>query len=306
MIEATVCTQPQSARSIREFGTEQGTQSSAACLGGAPGHPAARLLEFRLPAVPQGWGSLAHSRGYGRRPLPRRGWAEEAGRRTAWTWEALELLSPVRCIPRRLSGKHRPGYGGPRVRSELQHRADFSRDFGPPLPPPSVPSARLGPARSSRYGCAAEVPVAAASAVAGARPSAALPLTVGAACGDGSRDVGPALLLPGGGRGGRRGGGVAAATLGRAEHRGGGWRGAGRPCVLPAVWGPQSRPLGASGPGTRGPAPRQGAAAHPGGCCQGDGKCLSACAHRAGDARGLDCQVCHLPREGLGVAVTLD
>lgn len=145
MIEATVCTQPQSARSIREFGTEQGTQSSAACLGGAPGHPAARLLEFRLPAVPQGWGSLAHSRGYGRRPLPRRGWAEEAGRRTAWTWEALELLSPVRCIPRRLSGKHRPGYGGPRVRSELQHRADFSRDFGPPLPPPSVPSARLGP-----------------------------------------------------------------------------------------------------------------------------------------------------------------
>ncbi|EDL35491.1 mCG116006, partial [Mus musculus] len=134
MIEATVCTQPQSARSIREFGTEQGTQSSAACLGGAPGHPAARLLEFRLPAVPQGWGSLAHSRGYGRRPLPRRGWAEEAGRRTAWTWEALELLSPVRCIPRRLSGKHRPGYGGPRLYGDP--RADPSELAAPELEDP--------------------------------------------------------------------------------------------------------------------------------------------------------------------------
>lgn len=45
--------------------------------------------------------------------------------------------------------------------------------------------------------------MAATPAAADARPSAALPLAVGAACGDGSGAVGSALFLPGGGRGGR-------------------------------------------------------------------------------------------------------
>lgn len=258
--------------------------------------PQPRLLEFRLPAVPQAWVPLPVAVAAGAVLLWLRGWAEEARKRTAWPRSSLRraLASNGRS-----PGKARPGL--PRTACSLPapalRRLLARFHTAPPLP--SLPP--LGSVRSSRYGCAAEAPVAAASAIADARPSAALPLAVGTACGDGSGDVGPALLLPGGGRGGRSGGGgVAAAALGRAEHRGGSRRGARRPCVLPAVRGPQSRPLGASGPRTRGAAPRQGAAAHPGGCCQGDGKRLGACAQRAGDARGLGCQVSHLPWEGSG------
>lgn len=74
----------------------------------------------------------------------------------------------------------------------------------------------------------------------------------------------------------------AAAALGGAERGGGRRRGAGRPGVLPAIRGPQGRldgdraALGERGRGARGPAPRPGDAAHPGGGCQGDGECAGA------------------------------
>lgn len=217
--------------------------------------PQPGLPEFRPPAVPRGWVPLPGAAGCG-----------AASYDDCVAEQKIPASPGLHSSPERLRaglGRRRRSLGG----STGSPRGDFSRGFStaPPVPP-HPPPPRSGP--GSRYGCAPEAPVAAASAVADSRPSAALPVTVGAACRDGSGAVGPALLLPRGRRRGGRGwGGLAAAALGWAEHRGGGGRGAGWPRVLPAVWGPQSRALGVSGPRTRRPAPGQGAAAHPGGCC---------------------------------------
>lgn len=236
-----------------------GAVRSRAPLGGAPGGPAASAPGVPPTSGSPGMGSPVRCHGL-RGPL---------ATTTAWlSWRARPFrgstaLPGCADIPKRLRaglGRRRRSLGS----STGSPRRDFSRGFStaPPAPPLSLRSGR-----SSRYGCAPEAPVAAASAVADSRPSATLLVTVGAACRDGSGAVGPTLLLPRGRRGGRGWGGVAAAALGWAEHRGGGGRGAGWPRVLPAVWGPQSRALGVSGPRTRRPAPGQGAAAHPGGCC---------------------------------------
>lgn len=160
--------------------------------------------------------------------------------------------------------------------------------------------------------------MAATSAPAFALSSPSLSRAVGAAGGDSPGPAWPALLLPGGGRGGCGGGGLEAAeALGRAEHRGSSRRGSGRPCVLPTVRGPQGRlrvgtrpraPLGELGLGTGGPAPRPGSDSHPGGGCQGNGRCVSACARWGcpeGDAGRWGPQVFYLRSRKGGVTVIL-
>lgn len=208
--------QPQSTGSVSEDRAASRAQRAA----GPPSEgrrvtPQPRLLEFRLPAVPQAWvplpvawlrarssnGCVAGLRKHEGEP-PGLGRLRSSLRRTPAS-KGCSRGKPDRATEDRRSG---PCSSPAPTSREISHRP--SVPFPPSLPP-------LGSVRSSRYGCAAEAPVAAASAVADARPSAALPLAVGTACGDCSGDVGPALLLPGGGRGGRSGGsGVAAAALG--------------------------------------------------------------------------------------------
>lgn len=178
-----------------------GEEGSGASLGGAPGSPRSlrswSSADERFPVA-----SLARCHGL-RGPLSKTtawlSWGGTTGNNPAFQ----QLHSFPRGDPappkllRKGPGRRLRALG----RSTGSHRSDFSRGFS--TAPSRPPAATLGSRRGSRYGRAPQAPVAAASAVAASRPSAALPVPVGAACGHGSRAVGPALLLPRGGRGGR-------------------------------------------------------------------------------------------------------